>query len=78
MSCDIAIYLHHLPEISRAEMQQTEGHLVQSEKEKRRNTTDSYEKPANLTPALLWPSTAIRFQTRDKRKTRAPTTLPSK
>lgn len=40
--------------------------------------TDSYGKPANLTPALLWPSTAIRFQTRDKRKNRAPTTFPSK
>lgn len=39
--------------------------------------TDSYWKPANLTPALLWPSTAIRFQTRDKRKNRAPATLPS-
>lgn len=40
--------------------------------------TDSYGKPANLTPALLWPSAAIRFQTRDKRKNRAPTTFPSK
>lgn len=54
---------------------------MQSEKEKERKKKkkyDSYEKPANLTPALLWPSTAIRFQTRDKWKNRAPTTLPSK
>lgn len=40
--------------------------------------TDSYGKPAKLTPALLWPSTAIRFQKRDKRRNRASTTLPSK
>lgn len=29
--------------------------------------TDSYGKPANLTPALLWSSTAIRFQKKKKR-----------
>lgn len=39
--------------------------------------TDGYGKPANLTPVLLWSSTANRFQIRDK-KNRAPTTLPSK
>lgn len=60
----------------------TEGHLVQSRKEKKkkkeRSMTDGYGKPENLTPVLLWSSTANRFQTRDKRKNRAPTTLPSK
>lgn len=85
MACDIAIYLHHLPEISGAEIKQTEGHLVQSgkkekkrKKKKKEKKYDSYGKPANLTAALLWPSTAIRFLTRDKRKNRTPTTLPSK
>ena len=36
---------------------------MQFEKEKKKkNMADSYGKPANLTPALLWSSTAIRFQ----------------
>lgn len=30
--------------------------------------TDSYGKPANLTPALLWSSTAIRFQKKKKKR----------
>ena len=55
---------------------------MQSEKEKKerkkRNMTDSYGKPANPTPTLLWPSTAIRFQIINKRKHRASTILPSK
>lgn len=36
MACDIAIYLHHLPEISGAEIKQTEGHLVQSGKKEKK------------------------------------------
>lgn len=53
---------------------------MQFEKEKKKkNMTDSYGKPANLTPALLWSSTAIRFQKKKKeRRNRVPTTLSSK